>query len=40
MTNNDFCEITQFIRHNYNAADGQTVALHSPTFAGNEKEIS
>ncbi len=38
MTNNDFCEITQFIRHNYNAADGQTVALHSPTFAGNEKK--
>lgn len=38
MTNNDFSEITQFIRRHYNAADGTAVALHSPTFAGNEKK--
>lgn len=38
MTDKDFSDITQFIRRHYNAADGETVALHAPTFRGNEKK--
>lgn len=38
MTNKDFSEITTFIRRHYNAADGETVPLHAPTFHGNEKK--
>lgn len=31
-------EIVEFIRKHYNAKDGETVMLHAPTFAGNEKK--
>lgn len=31
-------DITDFIRHHYRAQDGETVMLHPPTFAGNEKK--
>ncbi len=30
-------DITDFIRERYRAHDGETVMLHAPTFAGNEK---
>ena len=33
-----FKETVDFIRSRYKAAQGQTVALHSPVFAGNEKK--
>ncbi|MCI9607746.1 MAG: LegC family aminotransferase [Muribaculaceae bacterium] len=32
-----FTKEVEFIRHLYNAPAGNTVALHAPTFAGNEK---
>lgn len=31
-------EIVSYIRNHYNAAEGETVMLHSPTFIGNEKK--
>ncbi len=31
-------DIVDFIRKHYEAADGETVMLHAPTFAGNEKK--
>ena len=32
-------DIVDFIRHHYNAKDGETVMPHAPKFAGNEKSI-
>ena len=31
-------DIVDFIRNHYEATDGETVMLHAPTFAGNEKK--
>ena len=31
-------DIVEFIRAQYEATDGETVILHAPTFAGNEKK--
>lgn len=31
-------DIVKFIRNHYEAKDGETVMLHAPTFAGNEKK--
>ncbi len=31
-------DIVDFIRNHYDAKDGETVMLHAPTFAGNEKK--
>ena len=32
-------DIVKFIRNHYDAKDGETVMLHAPTFAGNEKKF-
>ncbi|MDE5757462.1 MAG: hypothetical protein K2H85_02500, partial [Allobaculum sp.] len=31
-------DIVKFIRNHYDAKEGDTVMLHAPTFAGNEKK--
>lgn len=38
MSNYQYYDIVKFIRNHYEAKDGETVMLHAPTFAGNEKK--
>lgn len=38
MSTYKYHDIVKFIRGHYDAKDGETVMLHAPTFAGNEKK--